>query len=294
MEGLAHSPSPSPDYVTYDFKSDVVQTPYFFLGYSDIIRLNQFGWILPSGKHGPNLVNRLSVRFSARTLLGLIPLEISEKNLESEIVGFKDGPIRAIKRIRASPNLPLGFKGPSNETDQYFYRNGYQSSIAIYFPAGTKVLMSKARFKIYVDFVRLNNFEIALPNGEYFLIYPALTKGLHTVSSDPPSWMYFGKSNAPQAFVVGVMVEEGSKKVLQPKNLIYEHGTSASSGDMPSMGTLSFEVNIASRRGTHRFFLYLFALGNLCRGELPQVVLKELASLVKIPPHLKICCVDHF
>jgi len=280
-------PTSQKDYVSYDPVRDFVQTPYFYLEYADVIRVKQFGWNTPKKGVGPNLLNRVSVRFQARLLLGLIPLKISEEDLVSQTLGYKDGRIRAIKRIASSPKLPFGFKGPSNQTDQFFYRNAYQSSIRIHFPLGSKALISKAQFRVYVAFTPLGQFKIHLPNQKYFQIYPEMPSGVHTVQKGPPSWMHFSGADEKQVFVVAVVIDPNSRTVLKPQRLLYNHEdkllNSTEENQDKTMGTLSFDVAIASEKGDHSFQLYLFAPDPQKTSTNPTQLMKNLVQILAYP-----------
>jgi len=243
------------DYVTYDRENDLVRTPSFFIGYRDIIIINRFGWISKDGSLGENLLHRVAVRFSAKALFGLFPIEITENDIVSRVVGFKDGPIRVLKRVTNAPRLPLGMKGPASETDCFFYRNSYQTQVAVDFPVGGKAILSDAKFRIYIDLPHFPEpLNLEMPNAEHFTIRPDLIPQDFLVSKTPMTWIhYFGK-DIPNHFVTYLQVAPGDLNVFSPRDLNYLH-----LGDKQTMGTLYVDIDLLSRSGMHQFSLHLFA-----------------------------------
>lgn len=251
----ANQPHAETDYVTYDRDKDLVRTPSYFIGYRDIIIINQFGWIGKDGALGENLLHRVAVRFSAKALFGLFPLEITEDDIVSRVVGFKDGPIRILKRVANAPRLPLGMKGPASETDCFFYRNSYETQVAVDFPVGGKAVLSDAKFRIYID---LPNFDqplnLEMPNAERFTIRNDLIPQDFLVSKTPMTWVhYFGK-NIPNHFVTYLQVAPGDLNVFSPRDFNYLH-----LGGKKTMGTLYVDIDLLSKSGLHQFSLHLFA-----------------------------------
>jgi hypothetical protein len=252
-------------YISYRVMEDLVITPYYYLGYRNILIANRLGWVKPNKTLGPNQLNRVAVRFKARALFGLIPFKVTEDNLESEIVGFKDGAIRVIKRIKSSPKLPFGISGPSNITECYFYPHYFKTSVNIKFPIGSKAFFTQASFKIYVDLTqKKEDILITLPDEKTFNLSPNMEPKNYVIQKDPPTWMHFSSEVQQQTFAVRILLPLKVQHIFQAQSLMYQHDPKHNlnrdnSSSEDTMGSLSFEVDINSQKGEHEFNLFFYA-----------------------------------
>lgn len=243
------------DYVTYTYNDDLLRTRYYYSGFRNVIVADRCGWITSDGAPGPNVLTNVSVRFQARALLGLLPVDVTEKNLKSRIVGYKDGAIRLIKRIESAPQLGLGFRGPSNLTEGVFYRNLMQTIVKIHFPVGSGAVLNKANFQINLDAAVLDNpIDLHLPNDRVFTLKPDLPAGPYVLQTEPPRWIHFSTPQVDHAFAAVIDIPNDKNSVWTPDQLLYDQ-----KNDGRTLGTLNFKVHIKPRGGDHFFYLYLFA-----------------------------------
>lgn len=135
---LFHFPDPPParspvDYVSYDPKGDRVEMPVGTLGFIDekpLIADEMIGK-LPGGELMPNILDRFKLRITVRPIpLLCAPLHFDENNTRALTVGYRDGPVRVIRRnvfwvvigglkLPFAPNVTMYFQ---------FYRNGLVAS----------------------------------------------------------------------------------------------------------------------------------------------------------------------
>jgi hypothetical protein len=117
----AAAPRSQRSYVEYDAESDIVRGARVGLGFGGPTP-EYFALRPPGNQPWVNLLDRLKVRASAR-FLGIIPLWRDEGDLRTELVGWKAGPIRVVRRQRQWVVLGWGLRTPIFRTDTLFYRD---------------------------------------------------------------------------------------------------------------------------------------------------------------------------
>jgi hypothetical protein len=115
------APRSAVTYVEYDPRSDVVTGSRVGLGFGAPTP-EFFALRPPPNEPWVNLLDRLKVRASAR-FFGIIPLSRDEGDLHTEVVGWKVGPIRVVRRQRQWVVLGFGLRTPIFRTDTLFYRD---------------------------------------------------------------------------------------------------------------------------------------------------------------------------
>jgi hypothetical protein len=139
------APQAAETYVHYDPQTDVVTGARVGLGFAG--PTPEYLALRPAANEPPvNLLDRLKVRASAR-FFGIIPLRRDEADLRTELVGWKAGPIRVIRRQRQWVQLGWGLRTPIFRTDTLFYRDYAYLPVHLrlnfpprYFFGGIKVL----------------------------------------------------------------------------------------------------------------------------------------------------------
>jgi hypothetical protein len=115
------APRSAESYVHYDPRTDVVTGSRVGLGFGG--PTPEYFALRPSANEPRvNLLDRLKVRASAR-FFGIIPLWRDEGDLRTEMVGWKAGPIRVVRRQRQWVVLGWGLRTPIFRTDTLFYRD---------------------------------------------------------------------------------------------------------------------------------------------------------------------------
>jgi len=248
--------TPTQDYLTYRMKDDLVVTPYFYVGYRDIIVANQFGWVEPDGTFGRNLIDQVSVLFTTRLFFGLLPMKVSEEDLLAKQLGNRDGAVRVTQRLSTQLKLPLGFKGPSNVAESFFYPNSYETNIDIDLPSGGKAIIKDTHFTFNIGLTPPPEGQVVvrLPPDRTIDLSPTMTADDRVVSKPPPSWAQFEDSVTKKGFVVHIAIPEKESKTIKIESLTYT--SNATSG---RMGTIGLTIGVNTRPGKHRFALFLFS-----------------------------------
>lgn len=127
------------DYVDYDPKGDTVNARLGVIDFVDEKPLIVEGLIgkHPNGTTIPNVLDRFKVRIRVKPApLFCIPLHFDENNVKAFTIGYKDGPVRVIRRnifwiILGGVRLPFA---PKIVIYFQFYENGLATKAEIWVP----------------------------------------------------------------------------------------------------------------------------------------------------------------
>jgi hypothetical protein len=119
--GEQPAPRSPKSYVEYDPERDVITGARVETGFAGPTP-TYFALRPAPGKTPVNLLDRLKVRAYAR-FLGIIPLRRDEDDLVTQMVSWRAGPIRVVRRQRQWIRLGWGLRTPIFRTDTLFYRD---------------------------------------------------------------------------------------------------------------------------------------------------------------------------
>jgi hypothetical protein len=100
---------------------------------------------------GPNLIDRIKVRASAR-VLGIFPYRVNEGDVRNRLLAWRAGPIRIIRRLSHSVDIILGIRSPEVVSENYFYRDYVDNPFHVHFPWVPRVLFGDIHVRIDLDF----------------------------------------------------------------------------------------------------------------------------------------------
>lgn len=100
-----------------------------------------------SGTNSETIAHGFEASASAR-LLKLFPIGFSERDVKSEIVAYKLGPIRLIRKLRHRVSLGLGIDSPSVTRTDFFYRDSIDEPLIIHLPWIPRILFGDIRVRV--------------------------------------------------------------------------------------------------------------------------------------------------
>lgn len=146
------APRATQDYVRFDPKAGSVDTPVYSLGFSqqaplvfDRVVLKESG-----GGSGKNPIDRMKVRLDAK-VWDTIPIQKSEEDYTSALMGYIDGPVRVLRRTRNRLVLFWKIPSPSAVQDNFFYPHYFEFPILVTLPLDLDAFLSEATLRISVD-----------------------------------------------------------------------------------------------------------------------------------------------
>jgi len=112
-------PESSARYVAYDGRGDLVSTARYRVGLVDALP-NYFA-LVSDGTVGPNLLDGLRLRADATLLADLAHWTLDEQRGEHQLVAWKSGPVRVVRRSLHQVRLGLGIHLTAARAHSYFY-----------------------------------------------------------------------------------------------------------------------------------------------------------------------------
>ncbi|MCX6357970.1 MAG: hypothetical protein NT045_08890 [Candidatus Aureabacteria bacterium] len=134
-------------YVNYDLAKDYVTADCYELGYTPGQMKSYFSTLIlkdNDGVHSANILDRYKFRVRMNLFFSLITISRNEDDMRSVLVGYKDGPIRAIRRCTNSMYLKFGIRSPSSVVDNYYYRDSIEWPTLIKLPFNVSTIASEA------------------------------------------------------------------------------------------------------------------------------------------------------
>jgi len=253
------APARSPlRYVDYDPASDRVSTARVAIG---------FGAATPrylalrdaDGQLGPNLLDRLKVRASAR-FFGLIPLGRDEDDIQWVFSAWRAGPIRVIRREWQWVRLGFGLRTPIFRTESFTYRDSVEMPVRLRLNFPPSYFFSGIEVQAALDFRALDGWTVAAWNGPLGVVGSlsvAVRDGINALDGE---WLALA---GPAATLI-LRLELGESFSTLRRQLLYRDGVEesepeAAPGEHPAIGfrlTRWDEVD----RGRHWFAAVATAL----------------------------------
>jgi len=107
-------------YVRYDAGNDFVGTARYRIGMVSALP-NYFALVAPDGTVGPDLIDGLRLRAEARLKADLAHWTLNEGQGEHELIAWKAGPVRVIRRSRHQVVVGLGIHLTAGLANTFFY-----------------------------------------------------------------------------------------------------------------------------------------------------------------------------
>ena len=150
---LFECPEPPPlsdrDYVDFDPEKDLIDAEAYVLGYSpdeDLVYTEHIAVKAEGGGDGNNLIDRMNIRFHASILLKSITFSRNEDDFVSEVISYKDGPVRVMRRVGNRMRLVLGLRSPEIIAYSVYYGRSMESPNTFNMPVSMKAVVKDVRF----------------------------------------------------------------------------------------------------------------------------------------------------
>ena len=189
--GVAHAPRLSDRrYLAFDPRTDTVETDHYRVGLTNGLPTD-FTTQSGVGEQRPNLIDRMKVRLTT-LVVGLIRFSFSEDDIHSELLAWKVGPIRVVRRLSHSVNLLLGLRSPVFERNDFFYRDHLETPFKMHFSWAPRIFFHDIRVRIDLDFNDLSGYELLwsqMPMPPLKIGNQEMEQRLAAMGSVPISWI---------------------------------------------------------------------------------------------------------
>lgn len=218
------APRAATAYVGYDPTTDRVRGGRVMLGFTKGVP----GYLaIVDGDAAPevNLLDRFKVRASATLLWGLLRFSRSEDDLSTQFVGWKQGPIRVIRRQRQWIRLGWGIRSPTFGSYTYFYRDFAELPVGLFLNFPPTYFFGDIDVRVILDFRDLRGWSLTVPS----LPAPIPIDGTMTAQKEalnhlPDTWFAL---HGPRITLLQTMTVSPSLASVR-RRLFYREGDSAS------------------------------------------------------------------
>ncbi|MFI5367319.1 MAG: hypothetical protein ACHQ4J_17045 [Candidatus Binatia bacterium] len=136
-----------------------------------------------------NLLDRLKVRAAATFLFGLLRFSRSEDDLTTQFSGWREGPIRVIRRQRQWVRIGWGIRSPTFGSYTYFYRDFAELPVGLSLNFPPHYFFGNIVVRAVLDFRDLRGWSLVLPSmAAPIAIDGTMTAQKEALNSLPDSW----------------------------------------------------------------------------------------------------------
>jgi len=269
-------PPPSPvDYVRYAREEDRVYAGTFSLGYSpdrDLVYTTVLA-LNPEGGGAPvDIMDRINIRFSATIFLRSITFGRNEDDFVSQVIGFKDGPVRVMRRVANSMRLVLGLKTPKIIAYSVYYRDAIETPNVLSLPVSLDAVARSAHFEGGTD----HNLEAlgmrfySPTNRQGVLVDGRMSPEERAMDFGDYGWtLLTGRQGHVMSLVeMGETIRQVlSKRLIYLDDLMASNAPEGEPGTTPKIG-FSLENLLALKRGTYTYNARFYFLPDAAAGRL--------------------------
>jgi hypothetical protein len=155
------APRSEVSYVDYEPATDRVRGARVTLGF----RHGMPGYLAVSECGDANLLDRFKVRATATFLWGLIRLSRNEDDLSTEFVGWRQGPIRILRRQRQWVRIGWGIRSPTFGSYTYFYRDFAELPVSLHLNFKPTYFFGNIVIRAVLDFRDLRGWSVLAPSA---------------------------------------------------------------------------------------------------------------------------------
>jgi hypothetical protein len=147
-----------PDYIRYDYPTETLDSEYSHVEYiitPDGLHSTFYKYISgteETGSNGKNYVDRLKCRSTIKFLFGSVTIKVTEETLKSDVLAYKQGPVRTIRRVEQYVDAPFGMKAMRVVVDNYYYRTGTTVPVMFDIPFRLDSIVTSAIVRFGTDY----------------------------------------------------------------------------------------------------------------------------------------------
>jgi hypothetical protein len=104
------------------------------------------------GGNNTGILDRMNIRFSATLRVGSIRFRRSEDDFVSEVLAYKDGPIRVMRRVANSMRLVAGLRAPDTIAYTMYYRDAVAAPNELRVPFNVSAIAKELHFEGGADY----------------------------------------------------------------------------------------------------------------------------------------------
>jgi hypothetical protein len=264
----------------YDAATDRVYAERYALAFQAPFPTH-IAFVKQMGDFGDNVVAGVRTVGDVQLLGGLLKIHKTDADVQAELLSYKNGPVRALRRARYTIPLPLGFH-TSGRVDLLFYPDFVEGTALLKIAIPPRLLLASGELKAYFDFLQQNGARVLLEDGAASEpVDGQMTPAKQMLAEREAHWAAL---LLPEGRVVLFIVRlEGALRRLEQR-LYFDDETKSEStpGGRPLFG---FHFTHADRleTGTHRLSVFACVLDHASPKEI-----RRTAALFLSPPEVTV------
>jgi hypothetical protein len=233
------------------------------------------------GDFGTNTIAGIHASGEVRFIGGLFTLRRTDKDIRAELLAYRDGPVRVIRRARYWIPLPLGFR-TSGRVDLLFYRDFVEGTALVKLKIPPRLVLADGELMTYFDFLDLSGARLLL-DGEQPSepVNGRMTPAKRALTGRPAHWAAL---LLPDGRTVLLIVRlEGALQRLEQR--LYFADTTLPGNSLGGKPIFGFQFSRVNRleTGAHRLSVFGVVLEDTHITDLPWV-----AGLFLSPPAVNV------
>ncbi len=185
-----------PPYIHYKYDTEEIWTDYYRAKYiitEDGMHTTYYEeHSVPekAGGNGENFIDRLKIRTTIRLFFGLIPIRLNEEALCADVLAYRIGPVRMIRRLDQFVKLPFGVKALRAITDVQQYRNIHTVPIRFEAPMRIDKVVSSMVIRFGSDYAPTAKGSMLYnsSNPQGFLVDGQMDDSEHNFNAEADNW----------------------------------------------------------------------------------------------------------
>lgn len=165
----------------YEEASDRVYAERYALAFNAPLPTH-LAFVKSRGELGENRIAGVHAAAEVRFLGGLWTLKKTDADIHAELLSYRNGPVRVMRRARYWIPLPFGFR-TSGRVDLLFYRDFVESSVLLKIGIPPSLILARGELQAYIDFLRQDGARVFLEETAP----SALIEGQPTQTGKPAS-----------------------------------------------------------------------------------------------------------
>ncbi|MGE0821289.1 MAG: hypothetical protein AB7P18_04180 [Candidatus Binatia bacterium] len=278
---IPHAPQ-----VRYEPESDSIYATRYALAFNAPLPTH-LAFVDQFGEFGTNEIAGFRVLAEVRFFAGLFTLQRTDQDIQMRVLGYRQGPIRAIRRARYWVPLPLGFR-TTGRVDVAFYRNFVEGSAEIKVKFPPRLLLADGELKTFFRFLDIRNTQLLL-EGEQPLPATgsqATARTAQSLSGRPARWAALLLPNGRTLVLLARL--EGALQRLEQQ--VYFQIPAQPNGTIEnSFFGFTFSRVQRLHTGTHRMSVFAVMLDSTATDDIARTVQFFLAPP---PVHLTVLAND--
>ncbi|MBM4258096.1 MAG: hypothetical protein FJ147_19660 [Deltaproteobacteria bacterium] len=256
-DGCSHIAIHTP-YTRYDPQADFVRTDRYTLGFAGAPLPSHLAFVNQLGENATNLIAGIRVIGEVRFLRGLLTLRRTDQDIQTEVLGYRHGPIRTIRRARYWIPLPLGFR-TNGRIDIAFYRDIVEGTTTVRLKVPPRLILADGELQAYFRFLALSGARLIVEGlANTSVVDGHMDDTEQARHQRPARWAALALPNGRTLLLIARL--EGSLQRLEQRLYFADnHPETPESGTSPHFGFEFSRVN-QLETGTHRLSVFAITL----------------------------------